>query len=237
MKKSIVLFLIILLFPTIHIGAQVKINGIYYKLKGQNATVTYSEANVLKRIPYTGNIILPNDIKYEGKTYTVTSIGDSAFWRCSDLISVSIPNSVTSIGKDSFYNCSKLTSAKIPDNLVSIDWGAFEGCEKLTSIIIPHSVTSIGKRAFAFCSGITSVIIPNSVSFLGEGTFAYCTGLKDIYAMHKMPLNIYVYDSQVGYVFRGVKTSACMLHIPKGSKERYAIVWNTFPVVIEDISL
>ena len=79
---------------------------------------------------------------------SVTSIGDSAFYGCTGLTSITIPNSVTSIGKWAFNGCTGLTSITIPNSVTSIGFGAFEGCTGLTSITIPNSVTSIGINVF-----------------------------------------------------------------------------------------
>ncbi len=111
---------------------------------------------------------------------SVTSIGDSAFDSCTGLTSITIPDSVTSIGDSAFDSCTGLTSITIPDSVTSIGNWAFEGCTGLTSITIPDSVTSIGGWAFFDCTGLTSITIPDSVTSIGYGAFAYCTGLTSI---------------------------------------------------------
>ena len=110
----------------------------------------------------------------------VTSIGGSAFYGCSGLTSVTIPNSVTSIGSQAFYGCSGLTSVTIPDSITSIGNEAFKWCEKLTSVTIPDSVTSIGSSAFYGCSGLTSVTIPSSVTKIWPNAFYECSGLTSV---------------------------------------------------------
>ena len=121
--------------------------------------------------------IIPEFVAYNGKTYSVTSIGSDAFSDCSGLTSITIPNSVTSIGEYAFSGCSGLTSITIPNRVTSIGVGAFYGCSGLTSITIPNSVTSIGDWAFGDCSGLTSITIPNGVTSIGGGAFNGCSGL------------------------------------------------------------
>ena len=89
---------------------------------------------------------------------SLTSIGERAFYGCSGLASIEIPNSVTSIGDNAFRGCSDLTSIEIPNSVTSIGIGAFEYCSGLTSIEIPNSVTSIGSRPF-YRSGLEQIIV------------------------------------------------------------------------------
>ena len=86
-------------------------------------------------------------------------IGDQAFYDCSGLKSVTIPNNVTSIGSSAFGRCFGLTSVTIGNSVTSIGSSAFYGCTGLTSVTIPNSVTSIGDGAFCECSGLTSVVV------------------------------------------------------------------------------
>ena len=111
---------------------------------------------------------------------SVTSIGDSAFFGCSSLTSIVIPDSVTSIGGDAFYGCSSLTGITIPDSVTSIGSFAFSGCSSLTGITIPDSVTSIGSQAFYGCSSLTSIAIPDSVTSIGGFAFYGCSSLTSI---------------------------------------------------------
>ncbi len=110
----------------------------------------------------------------------LTSIGGSAFWYCSGLTGVTIPNSVTSIGSSAFSGCSSLTSVTIPNSVTSIGEMAFNGCSGLTSVTIPNSVTSISNNALAYCFGLTSVTIPNSVTSIGKYAFNGCSGLTSV---------------------------------------------------------
>ena len=121
---------------------------------------------------YVGNIIIPESTTYNGTTYSVTSIGEYAFYNCSGLTSVTIPNFVTSIGEYAFYYCSGLTSVTIPNSVTSIGYNAFADCSGLTSVTIGNSVTSIGYDAFRGCSGLTKLVsLAVEPPICGRGAF------------------------------------------------------------------
>ena len=156
------------------------VDGIYYNivsLPDLTCAVTYDDVNETK---YSGDIVIPDHVTYNGRTLTVVGIEKSTFYGCSGLTGITIPNSVTSIGGSAFYGCSGLTGITIPNSVTSIGGSAFYGCSGLTGITIPNSVTSIGGSAFYGCSGLTGITIPNSVTSIGGSAFYGCSGLTGI---------------------------------------------------------
>ena len=139
---------------------------IYYEWINNNAelAVSYQGSSYSYSEEYTGEVVIPQSVEYNGDTYPVTSIEGYAFYNCSGLTSVTIPNSVTTIGDEAFSGCTSLSSVTIPNSVTNIGNGAFYNCG-YTSITIPSNVTSIGSFAFS---------APNLATiFVEDGNTAY----------------------------------------------------------------
>ena len=173
-----------------------------------------------------GNIVEPHDssafdVNIVSNTYTngkgvikfdgdVTTIGNSAFYDCTSLTSVNIPDSVTSIGSDAFWGCKSLTSITIPEGVVSIGSSAFRECCNLTEIILPNSVKDIGTTAFYECSKLTNITIPNGVTYINPQTFSYCSSLTNV----NLPDSLV----SIGYFSFNVCNSLETITLPKNVK-------------------
>jgi hypothetical protein len=104
----------------------------------------------------------------------VTNIGNHAFYRCFNLVSVKLPNNLTSISTYAFGQCRRLVSINIPDGVTSIENYAFDYCQNLTDVTIPKTVTRIGMHAFDECYSISSVAFPKSVASIDGHAFSNC---------------------------------------------------------------
>ena len=223
-----------------------EVNGIKYEINSDGISVT------VIRNAYSGIVIIPPQVQYLNNIYRVTSIGEKAFWGCSGITSLTLPDSVTSIGDSAFrgcsgitsltipesvtsigncafYGCSGITSLTIPDSVTAIGYSAFEGCSGITSLTIPDSVTSIGDWAFRDCSGITSLTIPDSVTSIGEYAFKSCNALTEIKSFAQVP------PTCDNCAFDNINKEECILYVPKGRIYAYkqAVGWNDFVCIKE----
>lgn len=110
----------------------------------------------------------------------VTSIGQNAFWRCTNLTGVDLPSSVTTLDSEVFYDCKSLTSISIPNTVTSIGNSIFAGCDNLTNVDLPDHITAIGSGTFYKCKNLKNVDIPTGVTSIGVNAFYNCSSLSSI---------------------------------------------------------
>ena len=155
---------------------------IYYNYtnEGKELEVAFLHEGNSNSLAYSNDLVIPEDVSYMNRSRKVTGIGYYAFANCSNLTTVTIPNSVTIIGDQAFAYCTRLTSISIGNNVTSIGNYAFLYCTSLTSVPIPNSVASIGAGAFYGCNSITTMNIPNNVATIEQFTFYECSGLNSV---------------------------------------------------------
>ena len=162
-----------------------EINGIYYDFL---TTPSSNEAYVTSGDDlYTGDVVIPDQVAYNGLWYNVTTIKDKAFKNCVELTSITIPNGIVSIGKEAFYRCFGLTSLDIPETVNSIGNFAFFNCYNLTSITVDsnneyyESLNNalIEKNTHTLILGCKNTVIPDGVTAIGGYAF-YGTELSSV---------------------------------------------------------
>lgn len=173
MKKYLTIFLSVILSMIASTASSYDFYDahLYYNITSSTPPLTVEVTKSPERVgseyysEYSGKITIPESVTYGGRLYSVTSIGNEAFYR-SKVTSVTIPNTVTSIGVGAFSRCQYQFSINIPNSVTSIGKSAF-AYSPINSINIPNSVTSIGKSAFFGCSGLKKVIIQDIAAWCG----------------------------------------------------------------------
>lgn len=186
-----------------------------YKVNADGESVTVSGTSRIKptRLNIESSISDGN-----GKSYTVTKIGEWAFNKCNSLTEVTIPNTVIEIDHQAFFYCSNLKKVTIHEGVKTIGPTAFIGCTQLTSITIPGTVTKmdsafsgstalsqvtltngipkISSNAFSGCTSLTQVKIPASVDEVCPSAFDGCTGLTSVTLEKGIRIiNIYAFNN------------------------------------------
>ena len=159
--------------PTAH-KVDFEKGGISYLISDKNkgeVDVTYGENR------YRGDVTIPSKVSHEGREYTVTAIGESAFEYCTGLGSLSLPQTLRTIRKAAF-NESSLSHIELPEGLDTIGVGAFLGCTKLTRLTVPQTVTVIDMSAFNSCTNLSSISLPTELKKLGARAFNLCKALQ-----------------------------------------------------------
>ena len=166
--KKFLLCLLTLFTATTAFAEIVRLGDLYYSLGTTTATVVKDQTTDKSVYVNFISVDIPASVTYNNYTYPVTTIGTEAFKNCSNLQSVTLPNSITSISTDAFYYCTKLGSINLPEGLQTIYTDAFRYCN-LSSVTIPSTVTSISNNAFQG-NPLTSVVWkPKTCSIGSDG--------------------------------------------------------------------
>ena len=187
--KKILLLLLTAIFTLPAFSQEFSYEGLGFRILDESKC----ELTGLSGYSGDGRLVIPETVVYNAKNYQVTSIGQSAFWYCSSLTSIDIPNSVTEIGYYAFGYCTSLTSIDIPNSVTSIGDYAFYGCSSLTSITVQDGnknyssiegvlFDSYRKILIVYPCGKTDSTyqIPNSVTSIGYCAFEWCSSLTSI---------------------------------------------------------
>ena len=203
---------------TLAAGETFSDGNLTYTVNDDEKTVTLTDGHKA-----SGDIIIPAAVEQDGISYPVTSIGDTAFASCWQLVSVTFSGNVGSIGDSAFFICYQLNTVTFSGNVgsirdhaftsaaletvtfsgdvTSIGYGAFSSCRALENVTFSGDVGSIGYGAFRNCGALESVTFSGDVGSIGDNAFQYCTALTTIYVPASMP------DEKIAMIETALKSS------------------------------
>lgn len=161
-----------------------------------------SLSNAREQSAYIGAVTIPAAVKYKGRTYSVVGIGDGAFYKRQQLLSVSMPPTIRYVGQSSFESCLSLDSVNIPLSLDSIGFAAFRNCRSLRHLDLNDRIRYIDVYAFAYCHNLTYLRWPMAVHSMAGNVFFGCQNLRFIELPHPYPPTIE--DKGLSMNFRGI---------------------------------
>jgi hypothetical protein len=223
MTKTVLVFLILSCSIS---GMAISFDGINYNQIG----ITHNLSVAAYNFKSGGSISIPSTIDYEDYSWTVTAIGDWAFYNCDAVTSITVPQSVTYIGSNAFDNCSSMTIVNVPAAVTEIGSGAFTSCTSLETLEIPMTVSKLGDWAFGECKSLKSFKIPTSISTIGGYTFYNCLSLTTI----TIPCNINAINQFAFGNCTGLTSIHCNALTPPTLENTYAFynVNKSIPVYI-----
>ena len=150
-----------------------RVGDLYYTFTGTNATVI----GYASTIDWGTFTTIPDTVESGGVTYTVFSIGDSAFSGCSNLALTSLPSGLIYINNYAFTNCTSLALTSLPSGVTSIGNQAFKGCTNLALTSLPSGATNVSYSAFEGCTNLALTSLPSGITTINNATFKGCTSL------------------------------------------------------------
>ena len=201
---------------------QIEINGLFYNLDTYDKTAEVTQYYNGKR--YYGDIVIPESVSYKGQEFKVSAIGNGAFSGCSNMTSVSLPESLKDIHDYAFRECSALTSIIIPNAVTYMGVSVFDGCSNLKSVVIGNSVKTINPYAFYGCNQLTTVTLGKDVKEIWKEAFKGCTAIEKLTCLATTPP-----DCEIN-TFSDINKHTCWLYVPTGCVFDYqhAPEWQEF---------
>lgn len=209
------------------------IDGLNYLLDDENATAVVTFDKSIELDNYSGNtdIIIPETVERNGKTYAVVGIDDYAFAYCWGLKSVTLPEGIAAIGDGAFEYCTSLRTFTTPASLRTLGNDALTGCSALASVKFNEGLLSIGDYAMFGCTGISHLILPSTVASIGHNAFMGVHWVNNVTTFATVP-----HDAPVTAFSNNAYDNAT-LHVPLGTLSLYQAhpTWSLFGKIKEDI--
>ena len=192
---------------------ELSVDGLRYICNSdQTATLTFCDDSDSFANNYTGltSAIIPPTVTADGWTFTVTAIGEKAFYKCTSLTEVVIPPTVKQVGQLAFYNCTGITSINIPASVEQLDYGVFNSCTNLGTITVEagnpvfdsrdncNAVIETATNRLVF--GTKNTVVPNTVIAIGSNAFSGHINLTSI----QIPNSVTTIENGAFYSCKGL---------------------------------
>lgn len=223
-KRYLLLFLLAWYCLLPALSYDVEVDGVFYNFMGtRRASVTH--AGLQQDVPaYRGEVTIPESITVAGRTYSVTSVGESAFAGCDGLTIVRLPSTLRAISGCAFIGCSSLRQVDVPTTLEAIAPSAFTGCVSLQQVDLPRHAETVEPLSLYCCAALQHLALPFTVRTVCQDALAHLPALTDLSCFAEEPPTLEP----------GAFTSADLRHVtlrvPAASIGRYrqAPVWCDF---------
>ena len=241
--NRVIVIIVIILYSGIISAAEFETEGICYSISGNSNTASV----IGKNKSYTGNIVIPESVSFQGQVYEVVLIDDDAFYGCTDITSITLPPTIRCINESAFSGCINIESVYISDirdwfsisfeedgpvttNTLAYAKHLFVNGEEVNDIVVPEGVEWI-EEDFPDFVGLNSVVLPSSLRIL-DRAFIGCSNLhRVISTTTTLP-----YVEEVNWrPFRGIANDAKLI-VPIGCKDLYlsSLAWNdSFQEIVE----
>lgn len=227
-----IILCILFLIPCFCFAYDVEVDGICYGFMGsRRAYVTHHgewAGNGVQGQTYSGDLVIPEQISYNGRTYTVFSVDENAFAGSENLTSVSLPSTVRALSSCAFLGCTNLRQVTLPKGLLAISNCAFLGCSSLQQVTLPRHAEKVDSFTFYCCSSMTSVVLPHRIRTVRHGALEHLPAMTHLYSFASTP----PVAEQKAFTLADQKH--CTLHVPAESLSEYqnSPVWSDFYQIV-----
>lgn len=211
---SYLLLLLSFAFSSLLHAYTVELDGLCYNFIGPYAYVTSRGMTAEEQSGYVGDLVVPEQIEYNGKKYEVIYVDNNAFANCEALTSVSLPSSVRQIGACTFLGCTALRQVSLPASLM-LSSCTFTGCTSLQGITMPRQSKLIDTLTYYCCASLTSIVLPHRIRTVCQGGLEHLPSLRNLYCFSSVPP---VAESGA---FTPSDQKRCTLHVPKDVLQKY----------------
>lgn len=179
MKKFLLLFA--LLLPFFMKAETICVDGLYYEIVtdwDSDILTTHACLVSSPETKYSGDIIVPDSVEYNGSFYQVKALAARAFEDCGSLNSIKLPEGIITIGDYCFHLCYALNRINLPNSIISLGVCCFGFCKSLLSIDLPSEIKYLPDYCFYCCNNLEKINLPPCITSIGNYCFRECFSLK-----------------------------------------------------------